>query len=73
LLQVFVNGNLKRNLFKGKQYKKKHKKFIRKEDSDNVEYILKRYNEFTVDNDIRNYLYDIGSLFVGKKQIYISK
>jgi len=35
--------------------------------SDNVEYILKKYNEFKVDNGVRNYLYDIGPLFVGKK------
>jgi len=46
--------------------KKNMKNIIRKEDSDNVEYILKKY-VFKVDNDIRNYLYDIGPLFVGKK------
>jgi hypothetical protein len=46
--------------------KKNIKNIIRKEDSDNVEYILKKY-EFKVKNNIRNYLYDIGLLFVGKK------
>jgi hypothetical protein len=47
--------------------KKNIKNITRKEDSDNVEYILKKYNEFKIDNDIRNYLYDISPLFAGKK------
>jgi hypothetical protein len=33
----------------------------------NVEYILKKYNEFKFENYIRNYLYDIGKLFVRKQ------
>jgi len=37
--------------------------------SDNVEYILKKYHEFKVDNDIRSYLYDIGPLFDRKKNL----
>jgi len=48
--------------------KKNIKNCTRKEDSDNIEYILKKYNKFKVDNDIKNYLYDIGPLFVGEKK-----
>lgn len=42
----------------------------RKEDSDNIKYVLQKIDEYKVQQNILKYLSEIGPLFVGKTIIF---